>query len=45
MARAPGSAPIPPANRFLQPLHKCDMALTDMIGELQRDPVSIAIVH
>ena len=26
------------ANRFLQPLHKCDMALTDLLGELQRDP-------
>ena len=24
--------------RFLQPLHKCDMALTDLLGELQRDP-------
>lgn len=31
-------APTPPANRFLQPLNKCDMALTDMLGELQRDP-------
>ena len=28
----------PPANRFLQPLQKCDMALTDMLGEMQRDP-------
>ena len=27
-----------PSNRFLQPLHKCDMALTDLLGELQRDP-------
>ncbi|KAI0231612.1 Protein transport protein Sec23A [Lamellibrachia satsuma] len=39
-----GQAPHPsqqqqlPANRFLQPLHKCDMALTDLLGELQRDP-------
>ncbi len=24
--------------RFLQPVHKCDMALTDLLGELQRDP-------
>ena len=24
--------------RFLQPLHKCDMNLTDLLGELQRDP-------
>merc|ERR1719210_1511160 len=30
--------PIPPANKFLQPLHKCDMSLTDLLGELQRDP-------
>lgn len=30
--------PVPPANRFLQPMSKCDMALTDMLGELQRDP-------
>jgi len=27
-----------PSNRFLQPVHKCDMALTDLLGELQRDP-------
>ena len=27
-----------PANRFLQPLHKCDMALNDLLSELQRDP-------
>ncbi|XP_026480575.1 protein transport protein Sec23A isoform X1 [Ctenocephalides felis] len=27
-----------PANRFIQPLHKCDMSLTDLLGELQRDP-------
>ncbi|XP_053669943.1 protein transport protein Sec23A isoform X4 [Anopheles nili] len=32
------TAPVPPANRFLQPLHRCDMALTDLLGELQRDP-------
>ncbi|EDO39141.1 predicted protein [Nematostella vectensis] len=25
-------------NRFLQPVHKCDMTLTDLLGELQRDP-------
>lgn len=30
--------PVPPANRFLQPVHKCDMALTDLLSELQRDP-------
>ncbi|XP_078001202.1 protein transport protein Sec23A-like [Glandiceps talaboti] len=27
-----------PMNRFLQPVHKCDMSLTDLLGELQRDP-------
>ena len=26
------------SNRFLQPLQKCDMNLTDMIGDLQKDP-------
>lgn len=35
MNRAPGGLP---TNRFLQPIHKCDMALTDLLGELQRDP-------
>ena len=34
----PGGQPQPPANKFLQPVHKCDMALTDLLGELQRDP-------
>lgn len=33
--RAPAG---PPANRFIQPIQKCDMSLTDMLGELQRDP-------
>ena len=28
--------------RFLQPLHKCDMSLTDLLGELQRDPWPVA---
>lgn len=27
-----------PSNKFLQPLHKCDVALTDILSELQRDP-------
>lgn len=36
--RGPTGQPIPPANRFLQPVHKCDMSLTDLLGELQRDP-------
>ena len=31
-----------PSNRFLQPLHKCDMALTDLLSELQRDPWPVA---
>ena len=35
--RGPGGQPVPPANRFLQPVHKCDMSLTDLLGELQRD--------
>jgi len=34
----PGGQPQPPANKFLQPVHKCDMSLTDLLGELQRDP-------
>ena len=36
----PGMGPPaqPPANKFLQPVHKCDMSLTDLLGELQRDP-------
>ena len=25
-------------SRFLQPVHACDMSLTDLLGELQRDP-------
>lgn len=31
-----------PSNRFLQPVHKCEMALTDMLSELQRDPWPVA---
>ncbi|XP_041353261.1 protein transport protein Sec23A-like isoform X2 [Gigantopelta aegis] len=31
-----------PMNRFLQPVHKCDMNLTDLLGELQRDPWPVA---
>lgn len=37
-ARGPHGQPLPPANKFLQPVHKCDMSLTDLLGELQRDP-------
>lgn len=28
--------------RFLQPVHKCDMILTDLLGELQHDPWPVA---
>lgn len=34
----PKGVAVPPANRFLQPVHKCDMVLTDLLSELQRDP-------
>lgn len=40
----PGSTPQPqaqaqpPGFRFIQPLSKCDMSLTELINELQRDP-------
>ncbi|XP_026868983.1 protein transport protein Sec23A [Electrophorus electricus] len=30
--------PALPSNRFLQPVQKIDMNLTDLLGELQRDP-------
>ncbi|KAL3219844.1 hypothetical protein MRX96_005607 [Rhipicephalus microplus] len=30
--------PIPPASRFLQPVHKCDMNMSDLLDSLQRDP-------
>uniref|UniRef100_A0A2C9JPM8 Protein transport protein SEC23 n=1 Tax=Biomphalaria glabrata TaxID=6526 RepID=A0A2C9JPM8_BIOGL len=41
---APGNQQHPqlPSNRFLQPVHKCDMSLTDLLGELQRDPWPVA---
>ncbi|XP_002156026.2 protein transport protein Sec23B [Hydra vulgaris] len=29
-------------NRFLQPIHKCEMSVTDLIGEIQRDPWPVA---
>lgn len=41
-SRVPSGQPAPPANRFLQPVHKCDMSLTDLLGELQRDPWPVA---
>ncbi|XP_063221948.1 protein transport protein Sec23A isoform X3 [Bacillus rossius redtenbacheri] len=40
--RGPGGQLPSPANRFLQPVHKCDMSLTDLLGELQRDPWPVA---
>ncbi|KAF5305729.1 hypothetical protein FQR65_LT07625 [Abscondita terminalis] len=39
--RGPPAQPVPPANRFLQPLANCDICLTDLIGELQRDPWNV----
>lgn len=36
--RTPPVQVAPPSSRFLQPLANCDMCLTDLIGELQRDP-------
>lgn len=33
---------LPPAGRFLQPVANCEMSLTDLIGELQRDPWPVA---
>uniref|UniRef100_A0AAQ5Z6E1 Protein transport protein SEC23 n=1 Tax=Amphiprion ocellaris TaxID=80972 RepID=A0AAQ5Z6E1_AMPOC len=36
--RGPQAAPQPLSNRFLQPVQKIDMNLTDLLGELQRDP-------
>ncbi|XP_014283277.1 protein transport protein Sec23A [Halyomorpha halys] len=33
----PGQQPLP-ANRFIQPVQSCDMSLTDLLGEMQRDP-------
>ncbi|XP_035263757.1 protein transport protein Sec23A [Anguilla rostrata] len=36
--RGPQVPQAPPSNRFLQPVQKIDMNLTDLLGELQRDP-------
>uniref|UniRef100_A0A3B1J7A1 Protein transport protein SEC23 n=1 Tax=Astyanax mexicanus TaxID=7994 RepID=A0A3B1J7A1_ASTMX len=36
--RGPQQPQAPPSNRFLQPVQKIDMNLTDLLGELQRDP-------
>ena len=43
----PGQAPVsqqymPPGYKFLQPVSKCDMNLTDLLNELQRDPWPVA---
>jgi len=35
---APMAAQTVPPSRFLQQVQKCDMYLTDLLGELQRDP-------
>jgi len=31
-----------PSNKFIQPVSGCDMSLTDLLGELQRDPWNVA---
>uniref|UniRef100_A0A672PD96 Protein transport protein SEC23 n=1 Tax=Sinocyclocheilus grahami TaxID=75366 RepID=A0A672PD96_SINGR len=36
--RGPQQPQVPPSNSFLQPVQKIDMNLTDLLGELQRDP-------
>lgn len=42
--RGPGTPPQqPPAYRFLQPVKQCDMALTDLLGELGRDPWPLGV--
>jgi hypothetical protein len=41
----PQGASAPPANRFLQPVQRCDGVLTDLLGELQRDPWPISQGH
>ncbi|XP_045777055.1 protein transport protein Sec23A isoform X2 [Maniola jurtina] len=35
--------PQPPAHRFLQPVKQCDMALTDLLSELGRDPWPLGV--
>ncbi|XP_072929744.1 protein transport protein Sec23A isoform X1 [Epargyreus clarus] len=40
----PGApTPQPPAHRFLQPVKQCDMALTDLLSELGRDPWPLGV--
>ncbi|CAG4957305.1 unnamed protein product [Colias eurytheme] len=36
-------APQTPAHRFLQPVKQCDMALTDLLSELGRDPWPLGV--
>uniref|UniRef100_A0A0K8SP95 Protein transport protein SEC23 n=1 Tax=Lygus hesperus TaxID=30085 RepID=A0A0K8SP95_LYGHE len=36
--RAMGGQQPFPTNRFIQPIQSCDMSLTDLLGEMQRDP-------
>lgn len=39
----PGQVPPPqPGSKFIQPLNQCDMSLTDLLGELQKDPWPVA---
>uniref|UniRef100_A0A670IMH4 Protein transport protein SEC23 n=1 Tax=Podarcis muralis TaxID=64176 RepID=A0A670IMH4_PODMU len=38
VGRGPQAQQPPPSNRFLQPVQKIDMNLTDLLDELQRDP-------
>lgn len=33
--------PVAPVNKFLQPLSACDMQVTDLLGELQKDPWTV----
>lgn len=40
--QVPAKGPESIENRFLQPVQKCDMDLTDLIGELQPDPWPVA---
>ncbi|XP_046971238.1 protein transport protein Sec23A isoform X2 [Vanessa cardui] len=41
--RVGAPAPQPPAHRFLQPVKQCDMALTDLLSELGRDPWPLGV--
>ena len=43
LARGPGIHPMAPAGRFLQPIKTCDMYLTDLLSEIQRDPWPVTL--